>query len=168
MSFRAFSEYFQGVSGCFRGVSGCFQGVFTCALSGYALWTLPREDSFRDVFVRFWARRFRDSCKWALGSLIACCARWRSRRKAARSDLRSWTSASSACAEGETSADMGERQSTLKSQCSSALSWIGIAGDPKGPKIEKIQDRPPGLKFSIEIENFKRATQQNPSFCGEF
>ena len=25
---------------------------------------------------------------------------------------------------------------------------------PKGPKIEKIQDRPPGLKFSIEIENF--------------
>ena len=32
-------------------------------------------------------------------------------------------------------------------------------GNPKGPKIEKIQDRPPGLKFSIEIENFKRATQ---------
>ena len=27
---------------------------------------------------------------------------------------------------------------------------------PKGPKIEKIQDRPPGLKFSIEIENFNR------------
>ena len=25
---------------------------------------------------------------------------------------------------------------------------------PKGPKIEKIQDRPPGLKFSSEIENF--------------
>ena len=40
--------------------------------------------------------------------------------------------------------------------------------DPKGPKIEKIQDRPPGLKFSIEIENFKRATQQTPFFCGEF
>ena len=39
---------------------------------------------------------------------------------------------------------------------------------PKGPKIEKIQDRPPGLKFSIEIENFKRATQQTPIFCGEF
>ena len=35
---------------------------------------------------------------------------------------------------------------------------------PKGPKIEKIQDRPPGLKFSIEIENFKRATQQTPIF----
>ena len=39
---------------------------------------------------------------------------------------------------------------------------------PKGPKIEKIQDRPPGLKFSIEIENFKRATRQTPIFCGEF
>ena len=39
---------------------------------------------------------------------------------------------------------------------------------PKGPKIEKIQDRPPGLKISIEIENFKRATQQTPIFCGEF
>ena len=38
--------------------------------------------------------------------------------------------------------------------------------DPKGPKIEKIQDRPPGLKFSIEIENFKRATQQTPIFVG--
>ena len=40
--------------------------------------------------------------------------------------------------------------------------------NPKGPKIEKIQDRPPGLKFSIEIEIFKRATHQNPCFCGEF
>ena len=41
--------------------------------------------------------------------------------------------------------------------------------NPKGPKIEKIQDRPPGLKFSIEIdENFKRATHQGPIFCGEF
>ena len=39
---------------------------------------------------------------------------------------------------------------------------------PKGPKIEKIQDRRPGLKFSSEIENFKRATQQTPIFCGEF
>ena len=35
---------------------------------------------------------------------------------------------------------------------------------PKGPKIEKIQDRPPGLKFSIEIESFKRATNQKPCF----
>ena len=39
---------------------------------------------------------------------------------------------------------------------------------PKGPKIEKIQDRPPGLKFSIEIEIFKRTTQQTPIFSGEF
>ena len=38
--------------------------------------------------------------------------------------------------------------------------------NPKGPKIEKIQDRPPGLKFSIEIEIFKRATQQTPIFVG--
>ena len=37
---------------------------------------------------------------------------------------------------------------------------------PKGPKIEKIQDRPPGLKFSIEIEIFKRATRQTPIFVG--
>ena len=41
-------------------------------------------------------------------------------------------------------------------------------GNPKGPKIEKIQDHPPGLKFSIEIENFKRATHQTPISCGEF
>ena len=40
-------------------------------------------------------------------------------------------------------------------------------GVPKGPKIEKNQDRPPGLKFSIEIENFKRATQQTPFLGGE-
>ena len=33
----------------------------------------------------------------------------------------------------------------------------------KGPKIEKIQDRPPGLKFSSEIENFKRAAHQTPN-----
>ena len=39
---------------------------------------------------------------------------------------------------------------------------------PKGPKIEKIQDRPPGLKFSIEIEHFNLDTQQRPIFCGEF
>ena len=39
---------------------------------------------------------------------------------------------------------------------------------PKGPKIEKIQDRPPGLKFSIEIEIFKRATHQTPIFVGGF
>ena len=34
------------------------------------------------------------------------------------------------------------------------------------PKIEKIQDRRPGLKFSSEIENIKRATQQTPIFVG--
>ena len=39
-------------------------------------------------------------------------------------------------------------------------------GVPKGPKIEKIKDRPPGLKFSIEIEIFKRATHQTPIFVG--
>ena len=39
---------------------------------------------------------------------------------------------------------------------------------PKGPKIEKIQDRPPGLKFSSEIETFKRVTHQTPIFVGEF
>ena len=38
--------------------------------------------------------------------------------------------------------------------------------NPKGPKIEKIQERPPGLKFSIEIEIFKRATHQTPFFAG--
>ena len=38
---------------------------------------------------------------------------------------------------------------------------------PKGPKIEKIQDRPPGLKISSGIEIFKRATRQTPIFCGE-
>ena len=37
---------------------------------------------------------------------------------------------------------------------------------PKGPKIEKIQDRPPGLKFSIEIENFNLDPQQTPIFVG--
>ena len=34
---------------------------------------------------------------------------------------------------------------------------------PKGPEIEKIQDR---LKFSSEIENFKRASRQTPIFVG--
>ena len=37
---------------------------------------------------------------------------------------------------------------------------------PKGPKIEKIQDRPPGLKFSSEIEKFKRAAHQTLFFVG--
>ena len=39
---------------------------------------------------------------------------------------------------------------------------------PKGPKIEKIQDRPPGLKFSSEIESIKQAAHQTPIFYGEF
>ena len=39
---------------------------------------------------------------------------------------------------------------------------------PKGPKIKKFQDRPPGLKFSSGIENFKRATRQTPILRGEF
>ena len=39
---------------------------------------------------------------------------------------------------------------------------------PEGPGIEKIRSRPSGLKFSIEIEIFKRATRQTPIFCGEF
>ena len=39
---------------------------------------------------------------------------------------------------------------------------------PKGPKIEKFQDRPPGLKFSSEIENFKQAAHQTPIFGVEF
>ena len=37
---------------------------------------------------------------------------------------------------------------------------------PKGPKIEKIQDHPPGLKISIEIEIFERATHQTPILVG--
>ena len=37
---------------------------------------------------------------------------------------------------------------------------------PKGPKIEKNKDCPPGLKFSSGIENFKPATRQSPFFAG--
>ena len=37
---------------------------------------------------------------------------------------------------------------------------------PKGPKIENIQDRPPGLKISSEIENFKRTAHETPIFVG--
>ena len=39
---------------------------------------------------------------------------------------------------------------------------------PKGPQIGKFQDRPPGLKISISIENFNPDPQQTPIFCGEF
>ena len=38
----------------------------------------------------------------------------------------------------------------------------------ESPKIEKTQDRPPGLDFSSETENFKRAAHQTPIFVGEF
>ena len=52
------------------------------------------------------------------------------------------------------------------------IGWDGVREkrepSPKGPKIEKIQDRPPGLKFSIEIENFNLDPQQTPIICGEF
>ena len=42
--------------------------------------------------------------------------------------------------------------------------WLRVLFNPKGPKIEKIKNRPPGLKFSIEIEIFKRATRRPPNF----
>ena len=41
---------------------------------------------------------------------------------------------------------------------------LGNATIPKGPKIEKIKDRPPGLNISSEIEMFTT----KPLFCGEF
>ena len=41
-----------------------------------------------------------------------------------------------------------------------------FSDSPKGPKIEKIQDRLPGLMFSSETEHFKRATHQIPIFVG--
>ena len=40
---------------------------------------------------------------------------------------------------------------------------------PKAQRLnEKNQDRLPGLKFSSEIEKFKRGTHQTPIFYGEF
>ena len=48
------------------------------------------------------------------------------------------------------------------------ISAPGASGALWGEKQLANQDRPPGLKFSIEIEKFKRATQQTPIFCGEF
>ena len=38
--------------------------------------------------------------------------------------------------------------------------------NPKGLKIEKIQDRPAGLNFLSEIEFLKQATHQTPIFVG--
>ena len=49
-----------------------------------------------------------------------------------------------------------------------AVSAIDVHINPRDPKIENFQDRPPGLKFSIKIENFKRATHQTPNFVEEF
>ena len=40
--------------------------------------------------------------------------------------------------------------------------------NPKGPKIEKIQDCPPGLKFSSEIDNFQASRPPNPFFVGNY
>ena len=52
-----------------------------------------------------------------------------------------------------------------KTYCSAGSKSTQI---PKGPKIEKIQDRQSRLKFSIEIENFNLDPQQTPLICGEF
>ena len=41
-----------------------------------------------------------------------------------------------------------------------------IAMDSESPKIEKFQDRPPGLNISSEIESFKRAAHQTLLFMG--
>ena len=41
-----------------------------------------------------------------------------------------------------------------------------LLSPPKGPKTAKIQDRPSRLKFSSEIENFKRAAYQPLIFVG--
>ena len=53
---------------------------------------------------------------------------------------------------------------------SSSLQWkfaTTIANIPKGPKIEKLQDLPPGFKMSSENDNFKRATHQGLHFEGQ-
>ena len=62
-----------------------------------------------------------------------------------------------------------EAQKWLESQLNSfAENRLRIASRnrnlsiPKGPKIRKNQDLRPGLQFSSEIENFKRATHQTP------
>ena len=40
----------------------------------------------------------------------------------------------------------------------------GVPKDPKGPKIDKFQDRPPGLKFSSEIEYVSSEQPTKPLF----
>ena len=53
------------------------------------------------------------------------------------------------------------RKSPKKIRKESGALWVP-GPHPEGPKIEKIQDLPPDLKISSEIENFKRATHQGP------
>ena len=55
-----------------------------------------------------------------------------------------------------------DKESTL------CISVVRSVEHPKRPKIETNQDLPeaPGLKFSSEIENVKRATHQTPYFLG--
>ena len=52
--------------------------------------------------------------------------------------------------------------------CLSGSDAESLVTYPKGPKIEIIQDRPPGLKFTSEIEIFKRVAHQTPIYCWEF
>ena len=58
------------------------------------------------------------------------------------------------------------------STASSIISCPRVCGGsqiPKGPKIEKIQDRPPGLKIFNRDWNFQASHPANPYFCcGEF
>ena len=61
------------------------------------------------------------------------------------------------------SKSQGDSKNTTRSKVTTC-SIFSTAGSPKGPNLEKFQD----LKFSSEIENFKRATHQTPIFCGEF
>ena len=55
-------------------------------------------------------------------------------------------------------------QRLKKSRPPSGIEHVKREPNPKGPKIEKFKI----LKFSSEIENFKRATRQTPIFCGEY
>ena len=52
-----------------------------------------------------------------------------------------------------------------RNQCYSPIVFFPIFGseNPAG-SLEAIQDRPPGLKFSGEIEHFKRATHLSLHF----
>ena len=63
---------------------------------------------------------------------------------------------------------MSSHLSGLSCRMAQVFAYAGLsnAPDPEGPNLEKIQDHPPGLKFSSEIEDFKRATHQTPIFVG--